>query len=486
MRKVSSMRARFGWSAAAVVVVAAAPSRADAQDRFVDRLAFHVEAGACVMVSDYQRNTDAERYDGNAKGYRLGGFEGSARLALRLFEPLSLQVSVSNWVFPSGNGTTGWVFTPTGGLRLEPRVGSTGRLYLDANAGVGFSGLARRFAFDVGLGFEFEITQAVGLGPYVRYGQIVQPDVRADGTAERFNDDARYVAAGLALTLRVPPVAPPPPTVSVIEVPRGPADHDGDTVLDPDDHCPTVPAGTHPDPARPGCPQGDADGDGVYDPQDRCPATPAGMSPNPEMPGCPDPDNDGDGVPDHDDLCRGEPRGARPDPARPGCPEADLDHDGLPNSVDRCPDRPETFNNYEDGDGCPDRPSLVTLGEGVIRLLGTINFASNSDRIVGARSYDLCDSLVGILAAHAEIPRVEVQGHTDDRGGDDFNLQLSQRRADAVRQYLIEHGIDAARVVARGYGLSRPRVSNTNADHRAQNRRVEIHILEAQSAPVAP
>jgi outer membrane protein OmpA-like peptidoglycan-associated protein len=93
---------------------------------------------------------------------------------------------------------------------------------------------------------------------------------------------------------------------------------------------------------------------------------------------------------------------------------------------------------------------------------------------------------VGILAAHAEIPRVEVQGHTDDRGGDDFNLQLSQRRADAVRQYLIEHGIDAARVVARGYGLSRPRVSNTNADHRAQNRRVEIHILEAQSAPVAP
>ena len=166
------------------------------------------------------------------------------------------------------------------------------------------------------------------------------------------------------------------------------------------------------------------------------------------------------------------------DRARPGCPEPDLDHDGLPNSTDRCPERPETFNNYEDGDGCPDRPPLVTLGEGEIRLLGTINFATASDRIIGARSYDVCDSLVAIVAAHAEIPRVEVQGHTDDRGSDAFNLELSQRRASAVRQYLVDHGIEPGRVVARGYGLTRPRVPNSDADHRAQNRRVEIHLLE--------
>ena len=478
MRKVSTERARYGWSTAAALAVVAAPSHAWAQGRFVERLALHVEAGACVMVSDYQRNADVDRFDGNAKGLRLGGFEGTARLALRLFGPLSLQASVSNWVFPSRTGEVGWVFAPTGGVRLEPRVGSAGRFVVDGNVGVGFTGLARRLAFDVGLGFEFALTRAVGLGPTVRYGHLVQPDVRSDGTVEHFSEDARYVAAGLTLPLRAPPPeAPSPPPVT--DVRRGPADHDGDAVLDVDDHCPTVPAGTRPDPARPGCPQGDADGDGVFDPNDRCPATPAGPSPNPEMPGCPDPDNDGDGVPDHDDLCRDQVRGPRPDPARPGCPEPDLDHDGLPNSTDRCPERPETFNNYEDGDGCPDRPPLVTLGEGEIRLLGTINFATASDRIIGARSYDVCDSLVAIVAAHAEIPRVEVQGHTDDRGSDAFNLELSQRRASAVRQYLVDHGIAPGRVVARGYGLTRPRVPNTNADHRAQNRRVEIHLLEA-------
>ncbi|MFO0607370.1 MAG: OmpA family protein [Polyangiales bacterium] len=480
----ASERARVWWSAAAAVAAAGAlPSRAAAQGRFSERLAFHVEVGASAMVSDYQRNVDPERYDGNIKGYRLGGFEGSLRVALRLFEPLSIQASVANWVFPSSTGETGWVFAPMGGLRVEPRVGTAGRFWVEGNAGGAFTGLARRFAFDVGLGFEFALTRAVGLGPAFRYGQIVVPDTLPDGTAERYGDDARYIAGGVALTIRPPPAAPPDVEPPPPDAPRGPADHDGDAVLDPDDHCPTVPAGTRPDPARPGCPQQDADRDGVFDAVDRCPAEPAGLAPDPDRPGCPDLDADRDGLPDHQDHCPAEPRGPRPDPARPGCPAPDADGDGLPDTNDRCPDRPETFNNHEDGDGCPDRPPLVTLGEGVIRILGTINFATGSDRIIGARSYDICDSLVAILAAHAEVARVEVQGHTDDRGSNAYNLELSQRRADAIRQYLVDHGIDPRRVVARGYGLTRPRVANSNADHRAQNRRVEIHILDAEAAP---
>jgi len=485
MVKATQQRARVWWSTAMGVAIGLFPGRAGAQDRFVARLALHLEVAACAMVSDYQRNTDPERYDGNVKGYRLGGFEGALRAALRLFEPLSLQVSVGNWVFPSATGETGWVFAPMGGVRLEPRVGTAGRFWVEGNAGGALTGLARHFGFDVGLGFEFALAPGVGFGPAVRYGQVVAPDTRSDGTVERFADDARYIAGGVAVTLRPPPTvtAPSPPERQPPSL-RLPPDHDGDAVVDGDDHCPTEPAGIHPDPARPGCPRRDADGDGVFDADDRCPVLPAGLAPNPDQLGCPDPDGDGDGLPDHQDRCPSVPFGARPDRARPGCPEADTDGDGLPDSIDHCPDRPETFNNHEDGDGCPDRPPLVTLGEGVIRILGTINFATGSDRIVGARSYDICDSLVAILAAHAEIARVEVQGHTDDRGGDAYNLELSQRRAEAVRQYLIDHGIDARRIVARGYGLTRPRVPNTNADHRAQNRRVEIHILEAE--PVQP
>lgn len=468
------------WKTAVVVAATLATPRAFAQRGLGGRVAWHLEAGASVMVSDYQRNADPARYDGNVKGYRLGGFEGSARLAVRLCEPFSLQVSVANWVFASATGEAGWVFAPMAGLRVEPEVGPSGRLWIDGNAGLGFSGLARRFAFDVGIGFEFRLTPAVGLGPTVRYGQMVVPDTLGDGAPVPFSDDARYLAGGVTLTLRPwssapsePAVTPPP------EPPLGPPDYDHDGVVDADDHCPVAPAGPSADPSRPGCSLRDLDGDGVFDRDDRCPVVAAGAAPNPDLPGCPDPDNDGDGVTDHRDQCPSEPVGASPDRTRAGCPETDGDGDGLLGAGDRCPAEAETFNHFEDGDGCPDRPPLVTLSEGVIRLLEMINFAPGSDRIIGARSYDICDSLVAILAAHGEIPRVEVQGHTDDRGSEGYNLELSRRRAAAVRQYLVDHGIDPRRVIARGYGASRPRVPNTAPAQRAQNRRVELNILEA-------
>lgn len=472
-----------GWLLA--LACSLAPSGVAAQERFFDRFSLRVEAAAATMVSTYQRNDDASQYDGNAKAYRIGGFQGALRVGFRLFDPLIIQASLANWVFPSSlHGPTGWVFAPMGGVRFEPRVGSAGRVFLDANIGAAYTGRERRTAVDVALGFEFDLTRALALGPVIRYGQTIQPDTLADGTPEPHPDDARYLSAGVSLTLHPPSeVAPPsvPPTALPTPTPR-PNDHDGDAVLDPDDHCPSTPAGTHPDPTRPGCPQTDTDGDGIFDGQDRCPVLAAGPTPNPEMPGCPDPDNDGDGVTDHTDQCRDRARGPYPDPARPGCPEPDEDGDGRPNSVDRCPDRPETYNNFEDGDGCPDRAPLVTIGEGVIRILGTINFATGSNQLIGSRSFDICDSLVAILAAHTEIARVEVQGHTDDRGTAEYNRDLSQRRAETVRQYLVDHGIAPERVVARGYGLARPRVPNSDRNHRAANRRVEVHILGANES----
>jgi outer membrane protein OmpA-like peptidoglycan-associated protein len=465
-----------------------APASGIAQSRAVERLALRLELGAGAMVSPYQRNDDPSEYGGNVKGYRSAAFQGTARLALRVFEPLSLQVSVANWVFPSTTEAgTGWVFAPTGGLHIEPRVGAAGRLFVDANVGAAFTGLERRVALDVGAGFEFDVSAAIALGPVLRYGQVVQPETLEDGSSNPFPQDARYVSVGLSLALRVPPREPAEPAaVSLPRPPEPPRDSDGDATLDPDDLCPSLPAGEHPDPVRRGCPDADSDADGVFDAFDLCRSTPQGAHPDPARAGCPDPDGDRDGVSDHVDQCPAVAQGPRPDPARAGCPEPDRDSDGVPDGRDRCPDRPETFNNFEDADGCPDRPSLVTISDGMIRILGTINFATASDRILGRRSFDILDSLVAIIAAHREIARLEVQGHTDDRGDRAMNQQLSQRRADAVRLYLMEHGIAGARLSARGFGPDRPLVPNGSMSARAQNRRVEMHILQYADGTLAP
>lgn len=475
-------------AALALPLAVLAPATGHAQSRAIERVALRFEVGAGAMLSPYQRNDDASQYDGNVKGFRSAAFQGTARLALRVFEPLSLQVSVSNWVFPSTTGSgPGWVFAPTGGLHVEPRVGATGRIFFDVNLGPAFTGLERRVALDAGVGFEFDVAPAIAIGPVLRYGQVVQPETLDDGSPNPFPQDARYLSVGLSIALRPPPREPPEaPVAAPLPRPEPPRDSDGDGVIDAGDACPGVPTGAHADPTRPGCPDADSDADGVFDATDLCRSTPQGDRPDPTRAGCPDPDGDRDGVSDHADQCPALAQGTRPDPARPGCPESDRDGDGVPDARDRCPDRPETFNNFDDTDGCPDRPSLVTLSDGMIRILGTINFATASDRILGRRSFDILDSLVAIIAAHREIARLEVQGHTDDRGDRAMNQQLSQRRADAVRLYLMEHGIAAARLSARGFGPDRPLVPNGTMTARAQNRRVEMHILQYADGTLSP
>ncbi len=477
-------------AALALTVATLAPSVATAQTRVIERFALRLEAGAGLMLSPFQRNDDGTAYDGNAKGFRTVSVQGSARLAFTLVGPLAVQASIANWVFPSTTGgETGWVFAPMGGVHVEPRISDSARLFVDVDLGTAFTGVRRRFMLDAGLGLEFDVSRAVSLGPVLRYGQVVQPEEYSDGTPDPFPQDARFASIGLSIAFRVPraaraveappPPPPPPPPPSAVDT-----DRDGE--LDGDDLCPTEPSGDHPDPTHRGCPDRDSDRDDVFDRDDLCPSTPQGAHADPGRRGCPDPDGDNDGVSDHVDRCPTTLAGPRPDPDRPGCPLADTDGDGIADVNDRCPNQAETFNNLDDGDGCPDRPPLVTLSDGVIRILGTINFTTASDRILGRRSFEILDSLVALIAAHREIARLEVQGHTDDRGDRTSNQELSQRRADAVRLYLVEHGIHGARLTARGYGPDRPLAQGTSTDARAQNRRVEMHILEYADGAVPP
>jgi outer membrane protein OmpA-like peptidoglycan-associated protein len=466
------------------------PAEAQAQS-FVERLVFRGELGAGTMLSEHQRTT---------LEYGLT-VQGSGRLGFTLFGPVALQASFSSWWFPAeraaGTDADGQQYSVTGGLRLEPMLGSAGRLFVDGNVGLGITGAQNRVTVDVGLGYEFSLTRGVGLGPVVRYGHLF-----SEAGGQDFPSDAQYWSGGLSLSLRV--VRPPPtpldadgdgvfddddacpteaagarPDPEQRGCPTRERDRDGDRVMDAQDLCPDVPQGATPDTRRVGCPAVDSDRDGVFDAQDLCATTPQGDHPDPARLGCPDGDDDADGVFNHTDQCPQEAMGLQPDAARAGCPLADRDRDTVPDATDACPDVVGAPDINPRRNGCP---GLVVVRDGMIVILQPVFFATNRDRILPP-SVRVLTAVVSALRAQPVIRRIGIEGHTDNVGGDEANLSLSQRRAQAVATWLIQHGIDAARVEARGFGASRPIVPNDVASGRAANRRVEFHILDPQQRP---
>ncbi len=255
-------------------------------------------------------------------------------------------------------------------------------------------------------------------------------------------------------------------------------DHDDDWVKDSEDRCPNEPEDKDgfedndgcADVAGPaenkGCPWPDTDGDGILDKDDAC-VDVKGVE---ALKGCPD--QDSDGITDADDAC---PALAGPKEPYAGCP--DTDGDGFTDDKDKCPNEAETVNNVDDDDGCPDQGKvLVSLTKDKIEILDKV-FFDTGKATIQAKSFPLLDQVATIMRSHKEIAHVRVEGHTDDQGPDDKNLTLSQARADAVKQYLLDKGIDAARVESLGLGESRPAVEGTSAAAREQNRRVEFVIV---------
>ncbi len=253
-------------------------------------------------------------------------------------------------------------------------------------------------------------------------------------------------------------------------------DHDG--IADPDDMCPDAggPTVIRAKGKDYGCP--DRDKDGIPDHVDRCPDEPEDTDGFEDDDGCPDPDNDKDGVPDPEDECVDIP-GTK---ANHGCPDPDTDGDGIPDSRDKCPTKPETYNGYQDEDGCPDKApgSLVELTDDGIKILDRVEFATGSDKITGAKSFKILDQVAAVLKANQSIFLVEIAGHTDDTGGAEANKALSQKRAEAVRSYLVDkRGVPASKLRAMGYGQERPIDDNATPKGRQANRRVEFNIVKS-------
>ncbi|NRS88597.1 outer membrane protein OmpA-like peptidoglycan-associated protein [Flavobacterium sp. 7E] len=244
------------------------------------------------------------------------------------------------------------------------------------------------------------------------------------------------------------------PDVAGLKEFNGCPDTDGDGIADKDDSCPEI--------AGPkefnGCP--DTDGDGIADKDDACPEVAGPKSLN----GCPD--TDGDGVADKNDKC---PNVAGPK-ENGGCPWPDTDGDGVLDKDDKCPTVKGTVANS----GCPEVTAEVIkqlndYGKTILFDSGKASFKE--------QTFAVLQSITDILKEYPNS-NFMIEGHTDSDGSNALNQTLSENRASAVRNYLVEKGINTDRLKSTGFGETKPISSNKTAKGKAENRRVEVSLIK--------
>jgi outer membrane protein OmpA-like peptidoglycan-associated protein len=349
----------------------------------------------------------------------------------------------------------------------------------------------------------------------------------------RDDDGCPELEAPPALAKLITATTVPSRTEALAPVARPESDSDGDAVVDALDRCPVTDEDADGFEDEDGCPEPDNDGDGLADAADRCPLESETFNDWQDTDGCPDAhqDLDGDGFEFATDRCP-EEAGAAPDgcPRAPlpalalpgfpaekpaategttetrvadldrdavpdeedtcpmsgedldgfedddGCAEPDNDRDGVADAVDACPLVAETINGVKDEDGCPDvGVTKVSIQNGAVVIKGVVRFQSGSATLTPA-SMPLLREVAATLKAASTLS-IEIRGHTDDVGNAAKNIKLSQRRSETIRGVLIKFGVAPARLVATGFGPTKPIATNKTAAGREQNRRVEFLIL---------
>ena len=303
------------------------------------------------------------------------------------------------------------------------------------------------------------------------------------------------------------------------------SDQDGDGIADASDACPTKAEDKDGFEDKDGCPDPDNDKDSVADENDKCPDKPETINGVADTDGCPDDvkDSDADGIPDANDKCPQQAGQLRTQEFY-GCP--DTDGDGVADPQDKCPNRegktrtasrtptaarirtttptasptratsaattrrPRTASRTRTAaptraPPTPSKPKLVEVGQTEIKILQRVEFANGSDKVQGAQSFAVLDAVADVLKQRKSIQLVEIAGHTDNAGNAAQNKALSQKRAEAVKTYLVGKGVEADRLKPVGYGQEKPIGDNAKADGRQQNRRVEFNIQKKPDAAAA-
>ncbi|WP_437715051.1 OmpA family protein [Sorangium sp. So ce448] len=460
---------------------------------------------------------------------------GDLRVGLRLrllgdyFDPFQLAVGGFVWV-PTGDRDGSFVGEES--VRGLPQILAGGRIpgfVWSAAAGVDlrpaqtFAQVRQGLMFNggAGVGLLLGSEEQLQIGPEATVSTVLEdPEARNTnveallGLRYRFAPTLRDfelgVAAGPGFTSGIG--TPDFRAVAMLayspEVRRADPDRDKDGIVNEKDACPDVPGVGDPDPKKNGCPPSDRDEDGFLDRVDACPDTPGIANDDPKKHGCPPPgDRDKDGITDDVDACPDEAGPANEDPKKHGCPPPpDRDGDGVIDAEDACPDIPGIRTSdpatngcpgdrdgdtvRDDQDACPDIkgkpdpdptkngcPVAVRMTETEIVILQQVQFDTGKATIKKV-SDPLLDEVASVLKEHPEITRIEVQGHTDPRGGRAYNIKLSQARADSVMKALVQRGVEAERLASKGYGPDVPIADNDTDEGRQQNRRVQFKILE--------
>ncbi|MBX7181029.1 MAG: OmpA family protein [Bacteroidia bacterium] len=234
-------------------------------------------------------------------------------------------------------------------------------------------------------------------------------------------------------------------------------DTDKDGVDDNTDQCKDIPGPA----ANNGCPYGDSDKDGINDDKDKCPYTPGPI----DNGGCPFGDKDGDGTKDNLDNCPDNPGPM----ANSGCPYGDEDGDGVKDDVDQCPKTPGVPENQ----GCP---KIEEKNQAILDLaFKNLEFKSGT-AIISTESFFSLYKLADLMKKEEKY-KLLISGHTDNVGNDATNMELSRKRAEAVKTFLIGQGVQADRLKAEWFGKTKPIADNATPEGRDRNRRVEMKVV---------
>ena len=357
--------------------------------------------------------------------------------------------------------------------------------------GVGLYALANNLEPSISLDYSFGKSEEVIDAP-------APSDIDADGVIDAA--DACPEVAGVATLQGCPDkdgdsiadASDLCPDIAGVEALEGCPDKDGDGIADAEDRCPDAKG----EESMKGCPDGD--GDRIADIDDRCPAEAEDVDGYLDEDGCPEPDNDLDGIADVEDQCPDEAELKNGFEDEDGCPEPDTDQDGIVDAMDACVNEKETYNGNKDDDGCPDGKETVIITKTEVRILERVFFEQGKSTIK-KKSFALLDTVYNALEQNPQVTTVRVEGHTDDVGDAALNEELSEQRAAAVRQYLIDKGTAPERLTAKGYGSNKPLCEDMETllaaekqdkkaieECRAKNRRVQFQVTTINNKPLDP